>query len=185
MPRELAQLSDADLFALMCPEAKENHRAFSILYDRHAPSIYRYCRRVLGDGPLADDVFQETFARFYASAADARTMTNVHGFLIRIARNLCLNAKGSKHYRLSSIDDLDLVSHGRAYENDELLELLRATIATLPEDYREAFVLREYDGLSYREIAELLDISLNNVRVRIHRARTMLRMQLAPYIADL
>lgn len=63
-------------------------------------------------------------------------MTNVSGLLFRIARNLCLIANGSRHYRLSSIGDLDLVTQGHAYENDELLALLRSTLATLPDDYR-------------------------------------------------
>ncbi len=66
-----------------------------------------------------------------------------------------------------------------------MLALIRAAIKTLPEDYAEVFILREYDGLSYAEIAEVTGESLANVKVRIYRAKQKIRETLAPYLADL
>jgi RNA polymerase sigma-70 factor (ECF subfamily) len=71
------------------------------------------------------------------------------------------------------------------YEQQELLQLIQASLELLPEDYREAFVLREYNGLTYQEISEVIGQSIDVVKVRIFRAKKKLRDILAPYLKDL
>ena len=86
---------------------------------------------------------------------------------------------------LSLLEDFHLSYRDVPYEQRELLQLIQASLELLPEDYREAFVLREYNGLSYNEIAEVIGESLDVVKVRIFRAKKKLRDILAPYLADL
>jgi RNA polymerase sigma-70 factor (ECF subfamily) len=83
------------------------------------------------------------------------------------------------------VEDFHLSYRDVPYEQRELLQLIQASLELLPEDYREAFVLREYNGLSYNEIAEVIGESLDVVKVRIFRAKKKLRDILAPYLADL
>lgn len=163
----------------------ESERAFMELYRRYSGRVFAYCRRFLGNREDALDIFQETFIRFFESAKEERIMTNVPAFLLRIARNLCLNFKRQSK-KMVTIEDYMLYE---TYENnsskDELVGLIKIALAELPDDYREAFILREYDGMTYNEIAEFLGISLALVKIRIFRAKQKLREILAPYISEL
>ncbi len=185
--KELEALSDAELYVRMCDSARYSKRerdaAFTEIYRRHSPRIYAYCRRIMGDDAAADDAFQEAFMRFFTSADGTRTMTNLPAFLLRIARNVCLNHKRMQHSTIE-LEDYHAVSRDTPYENDELAELLAHALELLPIEYREAFVLHEYDGLSYGEIAEIVGTSADVVKVRAFRARQKLRKILAPYFTD-
>ncbi len=186
MGKNFAEYSDADLYHLVQQKGRDAEAAFTILYDRLSPRIYKYCRRVLGHQGLAEDIFQETFIKFYKSADQQdRRMTNVAGFVLKIARNLCLNAKSSKYYGLANLEDFNFSTRGEQYEDKELLEIVKSAVECLPIDYREAFILRDYDGMSYPEIAEILSISIPTVKIRIFRARKKLRKILSPYVNDL
>jgi RNA polymerase sigma-70 factor (ECF subfamily) len=180
-----SQHSDVELFERMRGEPEAARRAFEELYNRYAADVYRYCFRVVGDQALAEDLFQETFLRLYRSAADERVMTNVAAFILRIARNLCLNTKKNRHYTLLSLEQFELPAHDTGYERKEMEHLVLTALDCLPDDYREVIVLREYEGLSYAEIADVVGISVSTVGIRIFRARRKLAEILAPYIAEL
>jgi RNA polymerase sigma-70 factor (ECF subfamily) len=183
----LDALSDAELYARMSDGARYSKRerdaAFAEIYRRHSPRIYAYCRRIMGNDAAADDAFQETLVRFFTSADSTRTMTNLPAYLLRIARNVCLNLKRSQHSTIE-LEEYHLATRDAPYENDELAELLAHALELLPIEYREAFVLHEYDGLSYAEIGELVGASADVVKVRAFRARQKLRSILAPYFSD-
>jgi RNA polymerase sigma-70 factor (ECF subfamily) len=102
-----------------------------------------------------------------------------------IARNMCLTHKTRQTKAYVPVEDFHLTVRDVPYEHKELLQLIHASLELLPEDYREAFVLREYNGLSYQEIAEVIGESLEVVKIRIFRAKKKLRDILAPYLADL
>lgn len=183
MNKNLEEYSDADLFYLMQSDKRKTEEAFAELYNRHSPRIYAYCRRFLGDKEEAKDIFQETFVRFFQSADKERIMTNVPAFLLRIARNLCINAK-RKETPSISFEDYMYVQQENKNDNDELLSMIKMALEILPDEFREVFVLREYEGLSYSEIAELTNSSLPTVKVRIFRAKQKIREILQPYLAD-
>jgi RNA polymerase sigma-70 factor, ECF subfamily len=185
MAKEIAHYNDAELYRLIRSGDRLAESAFAELYRRLAPRVFKYCRRIVGNQELAEDIFQETFVRFYRSAATERTMTNVVAYILRIARNLSLNAKNSKYYNLVPLEGIDIHESGDHYENRELMEIVAAAVECLQADFREAFVLREYDGLSYADIAEVLDISVPIVKIRIYRAKQAIRKTMAPYLADL
>lgn len=132
--RELEALSDAELYRRMCDgelSKRERDAAFTELYHRHAPRVYAYCRRIMGDDDVAKDAFQEAFMRFYSTADPTRTMTNVPAFLLRIARNVCLNIKRSARPTLE-LEDYHSITREQPYENDELAELLARALELLP-----------------------------------------------------
>lgn len=170
-------------------EKSEAEAAFAILYQRYASRVFAYCRRILGDYERAQDAFQETFIKFYHSSHNERLMTNVGAFILRIARNTCLNYQrlksGLSQPPIQYLDEYHSSSAPHSYENQELLKLVAMALELVPELYREVFVLREYDGLSYEEIAEITNSSRANVKVRIFRAKQQIRERLAPYLEDL
>lgn len=184
MAKEIAQHSDEELYRLLRDDRRAPY-AFQELYDRYAARVFKYCRRVLGHRELAEDIFQETFVKFHESAAVERDMRNVGAYILRIARNLCLNAKSSKYYGLASLDDVHLSNSDPSYDERQLLEIIRSAVECLPIDFREAFVLREYDGFSYNDIAEVLGVPIATVKIRIYRAKQQLRKTLSSYLADL
>lgn len=180
--------TDIALYAQLRASHPEAERAFAELYRRHAPRINAYCKRVLGSREESSDVFQETFARFYESAQTAgeRTMTNVPAYLLMIARNLCLQHKRNTRvtFRFEDYDSPD--NHAaRRIEENELLSLITTALELLDFEHREAFVLREYDGLSHQEIAEFLNANEATIRTRVHRAKQKIRQILSPYLHDL
>lgn len=186
MGRHLDEYSDNDLFYMLCDDKHTAEAAFSELFSRYSPRIYAYCRRFIGNREEAQDIFQETFIRFHQSASKDRVMTNVPAFILRIARNLCVNFKKREKQAVSFEDYMvpDYASDNNS-EKTELLDLIKDALEVLPDEYKEPFILREYHGLSYNEIAEITGQQLSNVKVRIHRAKQKIKEILAPYMQEM
>lgn len=185
MGKNYKDISDAELYYMLKGSKSESKKAFDELYRRHSTNVYTYCRKVLNNDPMAEDIFQETFTRFYESAKKDRKMTNVSGYLIKIARNLCLNEKAKKYNDKVSLDDLQLPHYDMSYGNKQLNELLQTALDALPKKYREVIVLREYLDMSYKEIAEAVGTTMPVVRIRIYRAKGKIRELLAPYFEEM
>lgn len=178
-------MTDEELYGLLHKKSKKvSKKAFDELYNRYSVNIYSYCRRVFNNELLIEDIFQETFIRFYESAKDKREMTNVAGFLIKIARNLCLNEKSKKYFDNISLDDLQLPSYDASYDKKQMNELLQTALDALPKKYREVIILKEFLDMSYQEIADTLDLTLSVVRIRIFRAKAKLKELLKPYFNE-
>ncbi|ROL60587.1 RNA polymerase sigma factor [Bacteroidetes/Chlorobi group bacterium MS-B_bin-24] len=185
MQNEIEKLSDNELFKLLSKKNRESEYAFLEIYRRYSGRIYAYCKRFLGNREDAMDAFQDTFVNFYKAADEPKDMTNLPAYLLRIARNVCLNFARQSRTTTQLEDYMYFENKSDQEEQDELLGLIHTALQQLPPDYREAFILREYEGMSYQEIAELLNISLALVKIRIFRAKEKLREILAPYISEL
>jgi len=148
--------------------------------------VYAYCVRMMGDRDKAYDVFQDTFLRFYQSAERHQTMENVKGYLLTISRNLSLNEKKRMSSQTLEFDET-LYNPGisRDHERSEMMDLIAMALELLPHDMREAFVLREYQGLSYKEMTVVLDIKIETAKVRVFRARQKIKEILQPYMEDM
>lgn len=185
MTNNFEKYSDNELFRMLSNGDKESENAFLEIYRRYSGRVFSYCKRFLGNREDAMDVFQDTFVRFYQTSKEEREMTNLPGFLLKIARNLCLNILRQRKHSTELEDYMSFINIDKANENTELMNLIKNALLQLPEDYREVFILREYEGMSYNEIAEHLNISLSLVKVRLFRAKEKLREVLAPYISEL
>jgi RNA polymerase sigma-70 factor (ECF subfamily) len=161
--------------------------AFTLLYQRRHPAIYRFALRVSGNAAVAEDVTQEVFMALIhdASRFDAARGT-LAGFLFGIARNH-LRKRWEQDQRLVPLaedpDSLPMLQPGHGSGSDfaskglvaqEAAERLRQAIATLPENYREVVALCELEEMSYDEAAAALDCPVGTVRSRLHRARALL-----------
>ncbi|MBR9978270.1 MAG: RNA polymerase sigma factor, partial [Bacteroidetes bacterium] len=133
----------------------------------------------------AGDVFQETFTRFYRHAQKPdEQINNMLAYLLTTARNVFLNTQRNKvHW--SPFDDEKVADQLPMYERSEMLNMISSALELLNHTYREAFVLRFYQGLSYKEISEITGDSVSSLKVRVMRAKEQVKAILAPYISDM
>ena len=154
--------------------------------ERHSDRVYRLAYRLTGNRHDAEDLTQEVFVRVFRSL-DTYTPGTFEGWLHRITTNLFLDqARRKQRIRFDALSDeraarLSSPDPGpdAAYVDRTFDDDIEQALATLPPDFRAAVVLCDVEGLSYEEIAEILDAKLGTVRSRIHRGRAMLRKALA------
>jgi RNA polymerase sigma-70 factor (ECF subfamily) len=166
--------------------------AFGTLVLRHRQMVLGIAYRVCGDAALADDIAQETFIRAWDRLHTYRPEGNLRGWLCRIASNLTIDAlrrhKPTVNIEAVTYDGGALAaSNGRpeaAALQSERATAVRGAIMNLPVQTRMALVLREYQGLSYQEIADHLDIPLGTVKSRLNDARRRLKAALAAYVEE-
>ncbi|MBI3260711.1 MAG: RNA polymerase sigma factor [Ignavibacteriae bacterium] len=176
--------SDEQLYAMLFGSKAEKEVGFTELYQRHSQRIYQYCRRICGNDQMASDILQETFLRFLNVTEYKSEMSNISGFLLRIARNLCIDSRKKQSHTVS-FERMDIPSHDMSLESKELRHLLVAALDALPDDHKEAIILQAYNGLSYQEISDATNVPISTVRNWIVRGKKKLREILAPYIQEL
>jgi RNA polymerase sigma-70 factor, ECF subfamily len=153
---------------------------FRLAVLRHDKLVYRFACSMLRDEREAEDVTQETFLRYWQVGADVEAPRQ---WLLRVARNACLDRLRHKQRFLSSEsgvfpepeEERDPAWH---YEHDELSARLQGLVAALPEPQRSLVVLFDVQGVDARTCAGVLGLSVNQVKVYLHRARRRLRAKL-------
>ncbi|MBX5474987.1 MAG: sigma-70 family RNA polymerase sigma factor [Thermoleophilia bacterium] len=148
------------------------------LYERYASQVFRYCLRQLGGREEAEDAVQSTFLNVFRGLKRGVVPESESAWLFTIARNVCLSRRRSswRRGRIESPADFDVVEEttpAPARGEDELIGLQDA-LERMPETQRRAILLREWRGLSYREIAEELELSQAAVETLVFRARRTL-----------
>ncbi|MCB2203850.1 sigma-70 family RNA polymerase sigma factor [bacterium] len=179
---KLSDLSDGELLTAF---GDGDDQAFAELYRRRRLELYRFILSIVrGDEELASDMFQDTFVKIHQKAHTLRDHTNVRAWMYTIARNSCLNALKlqNRHSRFESEEDIPISSPhplpDAQLEKKDMHALLEDAITRLPEQQREAILLREYDGFSYAEIAEITGNNIDVIRQRLWRAKQSLRTML-------
>ena len=157
---------------------------FEILMRRYNQRLFRIARGILADDAEAEDVMQEAYVRAFRDLAGFRGEARFATWLARIAVHEAL-ARARKRRRLVPISGGEppsppapVGSPERELENRELQAVLRAAVEALPDPLRAVFCLREIEGLSSEQAADALGITVENVRVRLHRAKRSLRQTL-------
>ncbi|HSQ01150.1 MAG TPA: RNA polymerase sigma factor [Candidatus Dormibacteraeota bacterium] len=163
--------------------------AFGLLMRRHNQRLYRAVRSILRDEAEAEDVLQETYVRAFTHLDQFLGRARFSTWLTRIAVNEALHRR-KRRARLSDIDDvvdrLASPSPGPEHEtaHGELRRLLEASIDCLADEFRTVFVLRDVEGLSTAETADSLEIPVETVKTRLHRARRQLQQHLNRAMGD-
>ena len=148
------------------------------LYERHAAKILGYCLHQLGSREEAEDAVQTTFMNAFRALGRGVVPEAESAWLFKIAENVCLSRRRSswRRGRIESPSDFDVIEEvvpGPSRQRDELIGIEDA-LASMPEQQRRAILLREWQGLSYREISEELEVSQSAVETLIFRARRSL-----------
>jgi len=156
---------------------------FKILCERHSDEIYRYARGLVGNQADAEDATQEVLLRLWRHLPRLNPF-NLRGWLLQTTRYYCLDQIRRRSSRAAPLpleegvleaqpDEL-AVNPSVAADSSLRLEQARAALLKLPENLRSVFVLYEVNGLRYREIATVLGIPINSVKVYLSRAREKL-----------
>jgi RNA polymerase sigma-70 factor (ECF subfamily) len=157
-------------------------KAYNAAVRQHIKPLSHYAFRMLGNSKDTEDIVQETLLRLWTHAESWKPgKAGVSTWLHRIARNLCIDYlrkdKSSVNSELS--DDLESGDRpAQGPEREERLAALREALNALPERQRSAIVLSHYQGFSNREVAEVMDISVDALESILARARRGLRAQL-------
>lgn len=173
--------TDEELFARL--GSRDGEAAFRSLYERHAPRLYAYCARIVGNRDDAKDMFQETFIRMHHQSKSLTGPVRVAPLMYTIARNLCISHLRGRKQTVPA-ETAQLAAKDVSIEHTERARLVQSAIEALPFPYREALILREYDDFSYADIAEIMNIPVATVKVRIFRAKERMRSMLAPLLQE-
>lgn len=181
-PGPPAETNELDLIA----RAQEGDRhAFGILVRRHWEGVVNVVYRMCGDANLAQDAAQDAFVRAWERLHSYRPRSPFRNWVYRIATNAALDTL-RREKETVDVDGLPLADPADgpevSLEGREEAERVQQAVRALPPASRTVLVLREYEGLSYREIADTLDIPVGTVMSRLNYARGRLRESLASYL---
>jgi len=173
---------------------------YDVLVERYKVRLFNYLYRLTGNRDEAEEIAQEAFVKAYIHADKYKTIARFSTWLYTIATNLVRNRIRSRsrapqlislwtrgfgdsdEERVLDIEDTTRRTPDEAINDAELSSVINKAIAKIPEKYRESFVLREINELSYEEIAAVTGLKLGTVRSRINRARNYFRQLVAPVV---
>ena len=184
-----------DDYQLLKKTAEGDIDSFNAIVQKYQVRLMKYCYRYLRDMQLAEDAVQEVFVKVFKYAPNFEPRASLSAFLYRVATNFCLDTlkqkrrhrKGMPTISFSQVRDAsgdvrsmdDLVAGNSAQPDEELLvteakKAFMVALEELPEKHKNALVYYEVDQLSYKEICQLMDASLGEVKIWIYRARKKL-----------
>jgi len=182
------------------PTVSANKPPFDEVVDRYYDKVLNLAFRLMGDREEAHDLAQEVFIHAYQAYDRFRGESEVFTWLYRITVNLAKNRykqlQREREHRWEVLEETDeeeeevepfewedtKLSPETLLEQKELAEAIQKAIDELPEDQRVTLVLRDIEGLSYREIARIQGCSVEAVKSRLFRARSTLRKKLRPFL---
>ena len=196
-PTPLGEQADEDL--LLAYRERGDRRAFEELVHRYERELYNYLRRYLGDDQMAEDAFQLTFLQVHLKCDQFQPGRRVRPWLYAVATNQAIDAqRRNRRHRMVSLDrrpgghehresaslvdllDSEEPSPAEEFESAERSEVIRDSVDRLAEPLRRVVILVYYQGLKYREAAEVLSIPVGTVKSRLHAAIGKLNEALTP-----
>ncbi|MDQ7091962.1 MAG: RNA polymerase sigma factor RpoE [Methylococcales bacterium] len=170
--------------------------AYDLLVIKYQHRIIQLVNRYIKDPSEAQDVAQETFIKAYRALANFRGDSAFYTWLYRIAINTAKNYLLSRSRRYSDyqvdVQEAEQIENAQQLQgmdtpesllmNDDIVQTIEATIEELPEEMRVAIILREFEGMSYDEIAQTMECPVGTIRSRIFRAREAIDKKLTPLL---
>jgi RNA polymerase sigma-70 factor (ECF subfamily) len=187
----MAERSDAELV-----EAAQggNREALETLLGKYQPRVFRFGLKMCRNPDDAGDITQETLITMTRALGEFRGASSVSTWLYTIARRFCLKKRRRRKGEPDEKEPLESISAGSSSVADparppdeevaglQLQRTLEAAIAGLPAIYREVLVLRDVEGLTAPEVAEVTGLTIEAIKSRLHRARLMVREKVAPVL---
>ncbi|MGD2098155.1 MAG: RNA polymerase sigma factor [Desulfobacterales bacterium] len=194
------QIKDKDFELIRAINAGQFDR-FPDLVKRYEQKLYNFSLRMCRDAADAEDTVQETFLNVFRYLKDFRYETKFKNWLYRVAASTCIKKRRKSKFapeRELSLDEFYPQSEAEVPQqvpdwaqmpldkllSNELLDKINEGIFSLPEKYRLVIVLRDIEGFTTAETAQILNLSEANVKVRLHRARLYLRDRLKGYFEN-
>ncbi len=194
-----AERSDEDL--LLAYRSDADRKAFEELVRRYESELYNYLRSYLGDSQMAEDAFQATFLQVHLKCSHFEPGRKVRPWLYTVATNQAIDAqRRNRRHRMVSLDrcrgiggsddddggsltallDSQEINPAMQFESAEEGHRVRGAVDELPEVLRRVVILVYYQGLKYREAAEILAVPVGTVKSRLHAAICKLNEHLSP-----
>ncbi len=176
--------------------------AFETLYGRYERPLFDFIYRMVPNSAETESLFQETFLRLVRGRREYQATAQFKTWLFQIAVNLCrdrsrglkhrshlslnspLTAQGDSHSELQEVVPDPAPAVDKSVEEGELQSAVKKAVSSLPEDEQLVVVLREYQGMKYSEIAEVMDRPVGTLKSINHRAHERLRNVLARYLGE-
>jgi RNA polymerase sigma-70 factor, ECF subfamily len=189
--------------ALISAAKAGDRKAFTALVRRYEDTVYRFAYKLCRDREKAEETFQDTFISVFRKLSSFDGKSKFSTWLYTVVTNNCLMRHRKRRIRELE-DPLEVLDHPEATEDGrlahhiapwpetpadavlkrEMREMLEEAIEKLPEDYRVVFVLRDIEGKSTEETADILGLSVEATKSRLRRGRAFLRNVLEPYMAS-
>ncbi|TET25795.1 MAG: sigma-70 family RNA polymerase sigma factor [Candidatus Aminicenantes bacterium] len=181
-------------FELLAKFKKGDQQAFELLVRKYKTTVYNTIYSIIGNAQEADDIAQEVFLKVYTKADSFKGKSSFSTWLYRITVNRCVDELRRRKNKIISYETefnqeekLKLKDVLASRENDiteklrqkELQDIIQKAMNSLPEKYRIILTLKEIEGLSYKEISQIMKISLAKVKIWLFRARQKLKGKLA------
>ncbi len=181
--------------ALLVAARSGDGAAVEELLRRQQGRVYRFSLKMCRDSADAEDVLQETLLTVARKVADFRGASSLTTWLYAIARSYCIKKRRTSKYAPAREESLEGQAGDEAREvadgarlpdeeasGRELQRVLEGAISKLDDKYREVLLLRDVEGLTAREVAEVLDLGVAAVKSRLHRARAAVRARMLPVL---
>ena len=172
----LKNTSDEEIMSMV---SNGGIRKMSVLFDRHHLHVYNYYKKMTRDEALSEDLTQNVFERMLKHRRTYKIEYPFKAWMFRIAKNLL-----SDHYRKKKIkvdsnrqpEEVDIADNGIVEEQDDRALIVKSALAMLKSEYKEVLLLTRYENLPYKEVANIIGISENGVKARVHRALKQLKV---------
>jgi RNA polymerase sigma-70 factor (ECF subfamily) len=175
--------ADVDVIKLV---AKGDEKAFEQLVLKYQQAVFNTIYRYTGNRDDVQDLAQEIFIKVWRNAEKFKGKSKFSTWLYRIVVNHCINYQRKHKHKHASLDELtekgitpESLKVRPDWEQKRRVELVRKAVNELPDRQRMALVLSQYEGRSYKEIAEIMKVSVSSVESLLFRARSALRVKLA------
>jgi RNA polymerase sigma-70 factor, ECF subfamily len=194
------KIKDKDFELVRAINAGETERFYELV-KRYEQSLYNFGYRMCGNVQDTEDVVQETFLNIFRYLKSFRHESKFKNWMYKIATSTCIKKRRKSKFapeKELSLDDFIPKDHSdqptdipdwavlplEKVLNDELADQLNTAILSLPDKYRVVIVLRDIEGFSTEEAAQILNLTPSNVKVRLHRARLFVRDRMKDYFND-
>jgi RNA polymerase sigma factor (sigma-70 family) len=188
IPKNIKQISDTEVLQQILTG---DTALFEILIRRYNPFLYKTARGYGFNHQDAEDLMQETYINTYQNLSKFRNQSSFKTWIIKIILNQCYHRSKKNNYRKEQTEQIFATNKfdcmfptnnpndtSKSVINKELSQVIEAALEKLPENYRITFTLRELSGLNVNETAEVMNTTTSNVKVRMNRAKLMLRKEI-------
>ena len=190
----LKKYKDQELADLISKSKRKREKAFSELYFRYENKLYNHIRYLCNDNDVTNDITQQTWLKFYNCIIDGNILTNTYSFLLSISHNIYKNHLRDKKQTIPwetdiiEIQDFENSMYHEFEKNidkEELLTIVQFSLDVIDVKDREVIVYKKLDGLTYKEIGEIFNISSEGAKKRYERAIAKLNKVLNPYLKEM
>ncbi len=192
--KEYRKYSDEELTEIIGSGAEDANLAFDAIYEKYSCKLNAFCTFKTNSKAEAEELFEDTWLKFIEFIRSGRIVTNVLSYLYTTAKNIAIDNFRKKNsvrkVKIEYTDELEIFTNDIEHqlindiENKEMISIIKSLIDNLKDTYKTAFLMQWFGEMSYKEIAQELNISPENAKMRCHRAMQELLKVLKPYYAD-